>query len=76
MAYYHVEISHNKTTQFVVNAPSKEAAEDIALLAEAGGKLDAKKIVKLRDGGSRTISIKAGTKQTWLDALKQQKANK
>lgn len=76
MPYYHVDITHSKSTQFVVNAPNKEAAEDIALLAEAGGKLDAKKIVKLREGGSHTISIDETNKAGWLDALKQQKANK
>jgi hypothetical protein len=76
MPYYHVDISHNKSTQFVVNAPNKESAEDIALVAEAGHKLDPKKIVKLREGGSHTISIDETNKAGWADALKQQKASK
>lgn len=77
MPYYHIEILHNKTTQFIVTAPNKESAEDIALIAEAGGaKLDAKKIVKRREGGSHTISIDEGNKTDWAEALKQQKASK
>lgn len=76
MPYYHVEITHNKSTQFVVNAADREMAEHIALTTDIGGKCDHKKIVKLRADSSSAVSISDTEKAAWTDTLKKAKANK
>ena len=74
MPYYHVLINHNRNSEFVVNAPNRETAEDIALLAEDSGKCDNKKIVPLRVDNSSSITVSDADKTAWLDTLKKQKA--
>lgn len=76
MPYFHVDISQSGSTQYVVNAPDRETAESIALTADGLGKCDNKKIVKLSTSSSSSISTVETNKAGWLDALKQQKANK
>lgn len=74
MPYFHIEINHSSSTQFVVNAADREMAEHIALTADVGGKCDSKKIVKLHASSSSAVSISDCDKAAWLDTLKKAKA--
>jgi hypothetical protein len=73
MPYFHVQITHNQTKEFVVNAANQTEAEDIALAADAAGKCDNKKIVPLDAHNSATVSSSTATKSAWTETLKQQK---
>lgn len=73
MPYFHVQITHNQSKEFVVIAPDAVAAEDIALAADAAGKCDHKKIVPLEAHNSATVSCSTATKAAWTETLKQQK---
>lgn len=74
MPYFHVDISHTQRKQFVVNAPDRDTAENIAFAAEASGECDNKKVIKLIDDNSSAISVSETDKASWLDSLKKAKA--
>lgn len=76
MPYFHVDITRSESTQFVVNAANKDAAQDIALAADVASKCDHKKIVKLRADHNAGVSVSETDKAAWLDTLKKAKANK
>jgi hypothetical protein len=73
MPYFHVQIAHNQTKEFVVTAPDATTAEDIALSADASGKCDNKKIVPLSAHNNAAVSSSTTTKSAWAETLKQQK---
>lgn len=74
MPYFHIDITDTDNKQFVVNAADRKAAEMIALTADATGKCDHKKIVKLTASRSSTISTTEADKAAWTDTLKRAKA--
>lgn len=74
MPYFHVQITQNRSVEYVVNAPDREAAENIAITADGVGKCDIKKILQLRADSSSGVSVSDVEKSAWLDTLKKQKA--
>ena len=73
MAYFNVRVSHTTTTDFVVNAPTRKQAEELAAVAAANGKTAGKKIARLIQDTEAFMSVHDGTKADWANALKRQK---
>lgn len=73
MPYFHVRISQNVASDYVVSAPNRETAEDRALMADAGKKYDKKQIMRLGTNSSGCIDISDADKAAWDNALEQQK---
>lgn len=73
MPYFHVRISQNVSSEYIVNAPDRDAAEDKALTADASKKCDNKTVVRLRTDTSASMDISDSEKTHWTEALKQQK---
>lgn len=74
MPYFHIDITETENKQFVVNAPDRTAAENMAFVAAATDKCDHKKIVKLTASHNSSLSITETDKAAWTDTLKQAKA--
>lgn len=73
MPYFHVRITQTRNVEFVVQAPNRETAEDIAMEADATDKVDRKKILPLSSNNSSEIASASADKTAWNETLKQQK---
>ena len=74
MPYFHVRISQDRSAEFVVIAPDRETAENIAMNADAAEKFDTKKIVPLGTNTSSCVAASTTDKAAWTQTLKQYKA--
>jgi hypothetical protein len=74
MPYYNVRVNEQTTREFVVNAPNRDAVDDILAGAIAADKCDNKKIVLVRTDTDSSMSVYDGDKENWTEALKRQKA--
>lgn len=73
MPYFHVRISQNVSSDYIVSAPNRETAEDRALMADAGKKCDKKQIMRLGTNSSGCIDISDTDQAAWSSTLEQQK---
>jgi hypothetical protein len=73
MPYFHVRITQNVSSEYIVSAPNRETAEDRALMADVGKKFDKKQVMRLGTNSSGCIDISDTDKAAWDDTLTKQK---
>ena len=74
MPYFHIQITQTQSSEYLVEAPNRETAEDRALIADNGKKADNKTTIRLRTDSNASINIADAEKVHWTEALKKQKA--
>ena len=74
MPYFLIQISQTQSSQYIVEAPDREIAEDRALVADNGKTPDNKTIIRLSTDSNASINISDAEKAHWTEALKNKKA--
>ena len=65
MPYFNIRIAQEVYSDYIVTAPNRETAEDIALMADASKKYDSNKIFHLGTNSHAAISITDTDKPEW-----------
>lgn len=73
MPYFYVQITQNQSSDYLVEAPNRETAEDKALVADNSGKTDNKTIIRLQTNSGATVNISDAEKAHWVESLKKKK---
>lgn len=73
MPYFQVHINRSLSTEYVVTAPNRETAEDLALMAETSKRGSNKNVLKVRADTSTNIAVSDTSKEHWNDTLTKKK---
>jgi hypothetical protein len=74
MPYFLIHVSQTQSSQYIVEAPNRETAEDRALVADNGKTPNNKTIIRLSTDKNASINISDAEKADWTEALKKAKA--
>jgi hypothetical protein len=69
MPYFNVQITHESSSEYIVDAPNRETAEARALVAATSKKIDNKKVIRLRYDTASSTSVHDADKMYWKQAL-------
>lgn len=74
MPYFHVRIYNSETKDYVVNAANRFEAENAAVKAADGQKINPKTIIQVNENTSDAVDVVTADKTDWTNALKKKKA--
>lgn len=74
MPYFHVQITHHKNQEFVVEAADAATAEVLAVRASKSYDGNGLSVLHLQDNHGSSISVADVDKAVWDDTLKKNKA--